>query len=81
MGGPKGCKAFLGTDKMAAATLTNMLMTARRSSDDDEAETEKDVLLSVETPGQVPCRFCSIKALTVARMYAVSDVQKGDFIF
>ena len=33
MGGPKGCKAFGGTDKRAAATLTNMLMTEIRSSD------------------------------------------------
>ena len=35
MGGPKGCKAQLGTDKIAAATLTNMLMIGIRSWDDD----------------------------------------------
>ena len=40
MGGPKGCKAWLGTDKMAAATLTKRLMTCVRSSRDDAAERE-----------------------------------------
>lgn len=40
MGGPKGCKAYRGTDRMAAATLTNMLMTLTRSwaGEDDAAK-------------------------------------------
>ena len=83
MGGPKGCKAVRGTEKMADATLTNRLITATRSSDDDDDD-DAVLLLLILLLRTGPRWFCCIHGINVyegtMRIYDVINTSEKIFI-
>eukprot|EP00977_Amphora_coffeiformis_P015922 scaffold4793_cov175-Amphora_coffeaeformis.AAC.11 len=81
MGGPKGCKALRGTDKRAAATLTNMLMTATRSSDGEDAVLRVVVVLHLTGVGRLSCTHDANVYVGTTRIHnVVMDTSKKQFM-